>query len=166
MITFTALKYCWLSYLPMLCLDFHLLRICLSVAAILPFCGFLEENKNQIPYHCIWEDVSDKQDFSKSQSRDSQKSNPGIFWDFQKPLNDYILRLSIPFIDHNNLFWDLWSLQEHIEHIAVLYFLVIWTWESSTGWWLHIWGCRLLTVLWGPKLTKWSEVFGKSHLPL
>ena len=73
-------------------------------------------------------------------SRDSQKSNPGIFRDFQKPLNDYILRLSIPFIDHNNLFWDLLSLQKHIEHIAVLYFLVIWTWESSTGWWLRIWG--------------------------
>ena len=58
--------------------------------------------------------------FSKSWSRDSQKYNPGIFRDFQKPLTDYILRLSIPFIDHNNLFWDLWSLQEHIEHIAVL----------------------------------------------
>ena len=32
--------------------------------------------------------------FSKSRSRDSQKSNPGIFWDFQKPLNDCIPRLS------------------------------------------------------------------------
>ena len=27
--------------------------------------------------------------------------------DFQKPLNNCILRLSTPFIDHNNLFWDL-----------------------------------------------------------
>ena len=35
------------------------------------------------------------------------KSNPGIFWDFQKPLDDCILRLSTPFFDHNNLFWDL-----------------------------------------------------------
>ena len=78
--------------------------------------------------------------FSKSQSRYSQKSNPGIFQDFQKPLNDCILRLSTPFIDHNKLFWDLWSLQEHIEHIAVLYFLVIWVWKSSTECWLHISG--------------------------
>ena len=45
--------------------------------------------------------------FSKSRSRDSQKSNPGIFRDFQKPLNDCILRLSTPFVDHNNLSWDL-----------------------------------------------------------
>ena len=37
---------------------------------------------------------------------------PGFFWDFLKPLNDCILRLSTPFIDHNSLFWDLWSLQE------------------------------------------------------
>ena len=51
--------------------------------------------------------------FSKSWSRDSQKSNPGIFWDFQKPfLKDCILKLSTPFIDHINAFWDLWSLQE------------------------------------------------------
>ena len=42
--------------------------------------------------------------FSKSQSRDSQKFNPGIFRDFQKPLNNCILRLSTPFIDHSNLF--------------------------------------------------------------
>ena len=34
--------------------------------------------------------------FSKSRSRNSQKSNPGIFQDFQKPLNDCILRLSTP----------------------------------------------------------------------
>ena len=45
--------------------------------------------------------------FSKSRSWDSQKSNPGIFQDFQKPLNDWIPRLSTPFIDHNNLFWYL-----------------------------------------------------------
>ena len=41
--------------------------------------------------------------FSKSQSRDSQKSDPRIFRDFQKPLNDCILRLLTPFIGHNNL---------------------------------------------------------------
>ena len=58
--------------------------------------------------------------FSKSRSRDSQKSNPGIFRDFQKPLNDCILRLSTPFIDHNNLFWDLWSLQEGQESLFKL----------------------------------------------
>ena len=45
--------------------------------------------------------------FSKSRSRDSQKSNPGIFWDFQKPLNDCIPRLSTTWIDHNRFFWDL-----------------------------------------------------------
>ena len=50
--------------------------------------------------------------FSKSRSWDSQKSNPWNCRDFQKPLNDSILRLSTPFIDHNSLFWDLWSLQE------------------------------------------------------
>ena len=44
--------------------------------------------------------------FSKSRSRDSQKSNPGIFRDFQKPLNDCNLRLSTPLIEHNSLFWD------------------------------------------------------------
>ena len=38
-------------------------------------------------------------------------------------------------------------------HIAVLYFFVI-----------SIWGCRLQTVLWRPKLTKLSAVFGKSYL--
>ena len=41
--------------------------------------------------------------FSKSRFRDSQKSNPGIFRDFQKPLNDCVLRLSTPFNDQNNL---------------------------------------------------------------
>ena len=50
--------------------------------------------------------------FWKSRSQDSQKSNPRIFQDFQKPLNDCILRLSTPFIDHINLFWDIWLLQE------------------------------------------------------
>ena len=50
--------------------------------------------------------------FSKSWSRDFQKSNPGIFQDFMKPLNDCIQRLSTLFIYYNNLFWDLWSLQE------------------------------------------------------
>ena len=50
--------------------------------------------------------------FAKSRSRDSQKSDPGIFWDFQKPLKDCIHRLSTPLIDHNNLFWDLQSLQD------------------------------------------------------
>ena len=34
------------------------------------------------------------QDQAPAGSRDSQKSNPGIFWDFQKPLNDCIPRLS------------------------------------------------------------------------
>ena len=42
--------------------------------------------------------------FSKSRSRDSQKSNPGTFRDFQKPLNDCILSLSTPLIDHNSFF--------------------------------------------------------------
>ena len=42
----------------------------------------------------------------------SQKSNPGIFRDFQKPLNNGILRLSTSFIDPINLFWGLWSVQE------------------------------------------------------
>ena len=42
--------------------------------------------------------------FSKSRSRDSQKSNPGIFRDFQKPLNDCIPRLSTTLIDHNRFF--------------------------------------------------------------
>ena len=42
--------------------------------------------------------------FSKSQSRESQKSNPGIFRDFQKPLNDCIPRLSTTLIDHNRFF--------------------------------------------------------------
>ena len=52
--------------------------------------------------------------FLKSWSRDSRKCNPGIFRDFQKHFNDCILRLSTPFINHNNLFclmmrdgWDL-----------------------------------------------------------
>ena len=49
-----------------------------------------------------------------------KKSNPGIFRDFQKPSNDCIIRLSIPFIDHNNLFWDLWSLQEGQESLFKL----------------------------------------------
>ena len=45
--------------------------------------------------------------FSKSRSRGFQKSNPGIFRDFQKPLNDCIPRLSTTLIDHNCFFWDL-----------------------------------------------------------
>ena len=44
---------------------------------------------------------------SKFRSRDSQKSNPGIFRDFQKPLNVCIPRLSTTLIDHNRFFWDL-----------------------------------------------------------
>ena len=62
-------------------------------------------------------------------SRDSQKSNHGIFRDFQEPLNDCILRLFIPFIDHNNLFWDVqflsfwffsnqYSAQTNISHLV------------------------------------------------
>ena len=46
--------------------------------------------------------------FSRSRSRDSH-----FFSGFPEALlNDCILRLSTPFIDHNSLFWDLWSLQE------------------------------------------------------
>ena len=42
--------------------------------------------------------------FSKSRSRDFQKSDPRIFWDFQKPLNECIPRLSTTLIDHNRFF--------------------------------------------------------------
>ena len=64
-------------------------------------------------YECVrHRPLRDPGIFSKSRSRDSQKYNPGIFRDFQKPLNNCILRLSTPFIDHNNLFWYLWTMQE------------------------------------------------------
>ena len=92
---------------------------------------------------------------------------PGFFGDFQKPLNNYILRLSTPFIDHNNLFWDIWSLQEGQKSFWLLNFWFFsnqystWTYIAhsctifpSTGWWLYIWGCRLQTVPWGSKLSK------------
>ena len=42
--------------------------------------------------------------FSKSRSRDSQKSNPRIFQDSQKPFNDCIPRLSTTLTDHNRFF--------------------------------------------------------------
>ena len=70
--------------------------------------------------------------FSKSQSRDSQKSDPRIFWDFQKPLNDCILRLLTPFIGHNNLLWDLWLLQECPNH-----FLNFWFFSNQYSRWTN-----------------------------
>ena len=50
------------------------------------------------------------------------------------------------------------------QHIAVLDFLVIWVWKSSTGWKPHIGGGKITNGALGAQIDQTECVFCKSHL--
>ena len=82
----------------------HARRFCLSRVVLVYWTISSTSHGSWRPGPC---GIPGSQDFFKILIPGFSKSDPGIFRDFQKPLNNCILRLSTPFVDHNNLSWDL-----------------------------------------------------------
>ena len=107
----------------------------------------------------------ESRDFFNIPIRDFQKSHPGIFRDFQKPVNCCFLRLLTQFIDKNKTFDRCISVNDHFSNswlITQILLMPVWQWweinDDSKKWMNSMHYFLMANSYWGAV----NRSFGKS----